>query len=500
MIKDYKRWIVLLLVSSMLFLIVVDVTVLYTALPRLTHDLNANTSEKLWIMNAYPLIVAGLLPAAGMLTDRIGHKTLFISGLPLFAIASLCAAFSPTATTLIASRGFLAVGAAMSMPATLSIVRQVFSDPQERAVAIGIWSAVASGGAALGPLIGGILLDNFWWGSVFLINVPIVLLVLPFAIWLIPSFAGHSKHKIDYLSSLLVLVGLISAIYALKEIGKPYTQWNEAAIAMVIAIIFLATFALRQRKQTYPMIDFRLFKNRFFSIGILMATLSMVIIVGIELLLSQHLQLVAGFSPLNAALVILPIPIGSVLASPLAGYFLARLGEVRLIITGFTITLMGNLWLIAVYQTTSSSVLIGSLFLIGFGLGIIFTTASTSIMLSVADKQAGMAASIEDVAYELGSVIGVTFMGSLMSTIYTLKLTLPASLSSVNDTVYDSLDEALIVAEKLPQSISSILITQANSAFEHAFLVVLIATAIITAISLIFLPYCLRNAVRKKLA
>ncbi|OAT51124.1 integral membrane protein [Proteus hauseri ATCC 700826] len=483
----------------MLFLIVVDVTVLYTALPRLTHDLNASASEKLWIMNAYPLIVAGLLPAAGMLTDRIGHKTLFISGLPLFAIASLCAAFSPTATALIASRGFLAIGAAMSMPATLSIVRQVFSNSQERAVAIGIWSAVASGGAALGPLIGGALLNNFWWGSVFLINVPIVLIVLPFAIWLIPQYAGHGKHKIDYLSSVLILIGLVSAIYALKELGKPYTQWSEAAIATLIAVVFLTIFTLRQRKQTHPMIDFCLFKNRFFSIGIAMAVLSMVIIVGIELLLSQRLQLVAGFTPLNAALVILPIPIGSVLASPLTGYFLARLGEVRLIIAGFTLTLVGNIWLIAVYQTTSPMVLIGSLFLIGFGLGMIFTTASTSIMLSVADRQAGMAASIEDVAYELGSVIGVTFMGSLMSTVYTLKLILPGSLN-VSDVVYDSLDEALIVSEKLPDTLSTLLITQANTAFEQAFLVVLIATAIITALSLIFLPYCLRNTIRKKVA
>lgn len=499
MLRDYKRWIILLLVSSMLFLIVVDVTVLYTALPRLTHDLNASASEKLWIMNAYPLIVAGLLPAAGMLTDRIGHKTLFISGLPLFAIASLCAAFSPTATALIASRGFLAIGAAMSMPATLSIVRQVFSNSQERAVAIGIWSAVASGGAALGPLIGGALLNNFWWGSVFLINVPIVLIVLPFAIWLIPQYAGHGKHKIDYLSSVLILIGLVSAIYALKELGKPYTQWSEAAIATLIAVVFLTIFTLRQRKQTHPMIDFCLFKNRFFSIGIAMAVLSMVIIVGIELLLSQRLQLVAGFTPLNAALVILPIPIGSVLASPLTGYFLARLGEVRLIIAGFTLTLAGNIWLIVVYQTTSPMVLIGSLFLIGFGLGMIFTTASTSIMLSVADRQAGMAASIEDVAYELGSVIGVTFMGSLMSTVYTLKLILPDSLN-VSDVVYDSLDEALIVSEKLPDALSTLLITQANTAFEQAFLVVLIATAIITTLSLIFLPYCLRNTIRKKVA
>ncbi|WP_193015942.1 MFS transporter [Proteus sp. FME41] len=492
MIKDYKRWIVLLLVSSMLFLIVVDVTVLYTALPRLTHDLNASASEKLWIMNAYPLIVAGLLPAAGMLTDRIGHKILFISGLPLFALASLCAAFSPTATTLIASRGFLAVGAAMSMPATLSIVRQVFSDSQERAIAIGIWSAVASGGAALGPLIGGMLLEHFWWGSVFLINVPIVLLVLPFSIWLIPKFSGHGDHKIDYLSSVLILVGLISAIYALKELGKPYTQWSEVALALVIAAIFLTIFTQRQRKQTHPMVDFGLFKNRFFSIGILMAILSMVIIVGIELLLSQRLQLVAGFTPLNAALVILPIPIGSVLASPLAGYFLTRLGEVRLIIAGFTLTLVGNLWLIAVYQTTSPVALIGSLFLIGFGLGLIFTTASTSIMLSVADKQAGMAASIEDVAYELGSVIGVTFMGSLMSTVYTLKLALPDSLA-INDAVYDSLDEALIVAEKLPNDVASLVVSQANLAFENAFFVVLVATAIITALSLFILPFILRN-------
>ncbi|EKQ6889251.1 MFS transporter, partial [Salmonella enterica] len=177
---------------------------------------------------------------------------------------------------------------------------------------------------ALGPLIGGLLLNHFWWGSVFLINVPIVLLVLPFSIWLIPHFSGQRQHKIDYLSSILILIGLVSAIYTLKEIGKAYTQWNEVIIATLIAIIFLTLFARRQRRQTHPMIDFSLFKKRYFSVGVAMSTLSMVIIVGIEFLLSQRLQLVAGFTPLNAALVILPIPIGSVLASPLAGFWLAR--------------------------------------------------------------------------------------------------------------------------------------------------------------------------------
>ena len=278
--------------------------------------------------------------------------------------------------------------------------------------------------------------------------------MLPFSIWLIPHFSGQRQHKIDYLSSILILIGLVSAIYTLKEIGKAYTQWNEVIIATLIAIIFLTLFARRQRRQTHPMIDFSLFKKRYFSVGVAMSTLSMVIIVGIEFLLSQRLQLVAGFTPLNAALVILPIPIGSVLASPLAGFWLARLGAVRLIIIGFALTLMGNLWLIAI--SNSPIMLMGSLFLIGFGLGIIFTTASTSIMLSVDDKQAGMAASIEDIAYELGSVIGVTFMGSLMSTLYTLKLTLPDMLN-VNSVVYDSLDEALIVAEKLPEAAATLL-------------------------------------------
>lgn len=499
MIRDNKRWIILLLVSSMLFLIVVDTTVLYTALPRLTYDLNASASEKLWIMNTYPLIVAGLLPTAGMLTDRIGHKALFVGGLPLFAIASLCAAFSPTPATLIASRGFLAIGAAMSLPATLSIIRQVFSDNQERSIAIGIWAAVASGGAALGPLIGGMLLNHFWWGSVFLINVPIILLVLPFAMWLIPTFAGHGKYKMDYFSAVYILVGLVATIYALKEIGKPYTQWNDAIIAVVVAFIFLTLFTLRQKKQPHPIVDFALFKNRFFSVGILMATLSMMILVGIELLLTQRLQLVSGFTPLNAALMILPIPVGAAIASPLAGSFLARFGEIRMIITGFGLTLIGNLALIAVYQSGSISLQLVSLLFIGVGLGVIITTASTSVMLSVEDKQAGMAASVEDVAYELGSVMGVTFMGSLMSTLYTLTLTIPSTLS-VGRSVYDSLDEALITAEKLPNSTATELVTQAYIAFDTAFVAVLIATSVITALSLIFLPYYLRHSKRVKLA
>ena len=173
----HNRWLVLAIVSSALFLIVIDMTVLYTALPRLTHDLAASASEKLWIINAYPLVVAGLLPGVGSLGDRLGHKRMFTAGLVVFGLASLAAAYAPSAEVLIAARVLLAVGAAMMMPATLSIIRLTFEDENERSFAIGIWAAVASGGAAFGPVVGGILLEYFWWGSVFLINVPVVLIV-----------------------------------------------------------------------------------------------------------------------------------------------------------------------------------------------------------------------------------------------------------------------------------------------------------------------------------
>src|SRR5690606_14302614 len=196
-----NRWLILAVISSALFLIVVDMTVLYTALPTLTHDLRASASEKLWIINAYGLVVAGLLLGMGTLGDRVGHKRLFVAGLVVFGIASLGAAFSPTPAFLIAARATLAVGAAMMMPATLSILRLVFTDDSERATAIGLWAAVASGGAAFGPVLGGMLLEHFWWGSVFLINVPVVLVALVLAVWLIPGHPGNARRAWDLIGS-----------------------------------------------------------------------------------------------------------------------------------------------------------------------------------------------------------------------------------------------------------------------------------------------------------
>src|SRR6516162_6185898 len=272
-VSEKRRWLILLVVSSALFLIVIDMTVLYTALPSLARDLGTSASEKLWIINAYALAVAGL-PGLGTLGDRLGHKRMFVSGLIVFGIASLIAAYSPSPATLIGARALLAVGAAMMMPATLSIIRLTFSDEQERGLAIGIWGAVASGGAAVGPLIGGVLLQHFWWGSVFLINVPVVVAALVAAAVFIPRREGSRDVAWDPVGSLQVLVGLVGLAYAIEELAREAPSLLEAAVAAVIGALALMVFVRRQRRSKAPMLDLKLFENRNFTLAVVVALVS----------------------------------------------------------------------------------------------------------------------------------------------------------------------------------------------------------------------------------
>ncbi|WP_337262356.1 MULTISPECIES: MFS transporter [unclassified Serratia (in: enterobacteria)] len=486
-----NRWLILVMISSALFLIITDMTVLYTALPRLTQALDATASQKLWIVNAYPLVVAGLLPGAGMLSDRLGHKNMFIAGLPVFALASLCAAFSPSAQWLIAARAFLAVGAAMMMPATLSIVRHVFTDERERALAIGIWAAVASGAAALGPVVGGALLAYFWWGAVFLINVPVVMLVLPLACYLIPQCGGDNKRPYDVLGSIQIMLGLVAAIYALKELSKPSLSLRDFALAVTLGLLFLTLFVRRQKHALHPMIDFSLFRNRMFASGVGVAIMSMIALVGVELVLSQRLQLVLGMSPLMAALFILPIPVASALAGPLAGMLMPRYGERSMLIGGFILTALGILGVVLWYQGNVVMQLI-CLFIIGFGLGGAITAASTAIMLNAPEEKAGMVASIEDVSWELGGVLGITLLGGLMTAVYSHSLALPDSLP-VGDLAYDSIDEALRLAGNMSADSASELIQLARSAFDRAFIAVLIAATLLVSLGAGVLKFALRQ-------
>ncbi len=489
--KNNNRWLVLAIVSSALFLIVIDMTVLYTALPRLTHDLAASASEKLWIINAYPLVVAGLLPGLGSLGDRLGHKYMFSAGLLVFGIASLAAAYAPNPEFLIAARVLLAVGAAMMMPATLSIIRLTFEDEHERSFAIGIWSAVAAGGAAFGPVVGGILLEYFWWGSVFLINVPVVAVALVMALIVLENRAGLNSRKWDLLGSVQVMIGLVGVTFALKELAKRDGSLLLFAIAIVIGLVALVIFYRRQQANGGLLIDFSLFSNRKFSSGVLAASVSSAALVGMELVFSQRLQLVSGYSPMEAGLLILPIPLSAFVAGPLVGVTLSKIGEDRVLWGGMVLTGLGGVLYLASFTLQPHIWLIG-LSIMGFGVGAAMTGASTAIMGNAPQEKAGTAASIEEVSYELGGATGVTIFGSLMTAIYTAFMLVPDGVA-VPDTVRDSLDEALLIAEDLPLEQAEKLRALGFAAFDQAFMWV-IATAALLIFATAFLIYRMNRA------
>lgn len=466
-LKPHKKWLVLILISTALFLVGIDMTVLYTALPSLTHDLNVSNIQKLWIINAYPLVMAGLLPGFGTLGDRIGHRKIFIGGLIVFGLTSFVMAFSPSANFLIAGRACLAVGAAMMSPATLALLRQTFLTDKERALAIGIWGSVASGAAAFGPLIGGALLTRFWWGSVFLINVPIVLLALVFSFILLDKTPRNADRTWDFINSVLIMIGIVGLIYALKEFMKADSDTIHATISLVIGILFTVLFVKRQNKSVSPMIDFGLFKNLQFSGGVAVIIVSMLGLLGVEFALTQHLQLVQDYAPLEAGAILIPFFVASFIAGPLMGVFLPRIGVMHSLWISVLVVAIGLVVLAYNHYGITMMQIVG-LMLIGVGIGASMAAASSAVMLNAPESKAGMAASIETVSYELGGALGIAIIGSVISFIYSESILLPQGIVDV-DLAKDSIDQALLLSESLDVDMAKGLIESAKGAFDEAF-------------------------------
>jgi DHA2 family multidrug resistance protein-like MFS transporter len=498
------RWLVLATVSAGLLMVSVDTTVLYTALPTLTNDLQADASQKLWIINAYPLVMAGLLLGAGTLGDRIGHKRMFLTGLALFAAASLLAAFAPSAPVLIAARAFLAVGAAAMLPATLSLIRVTFDDEHERDIAVGVWGTMAVLGAALGPIVGGLLLQHFWWGSVFLLNIPVVLVALAATVTLVPGGSGHRDRPWDLIASLQAMVALAGLVYAIQEAVKP----DPMPLAIVLALLAAAggfwMFVRRQRRQTYPLSDFSLFRNRSLLTGVIAAALAMAATAGIDLLLTQRLQLVLGLTPLHAGLIVTAFAAGSLPVGVLAGGLLHRTGVRPLIGGGLLVGALGVL--ITLLLTPGAAPLLGGgrspawvvpgLVLAGVGLGIAMVAASAAIINGAPPQRAGMASSIESVSYELGSLAGVTVLGTILTAAYTHTIHLPETAPAH---AAGSIDEARAVAGRLPAGQAHTLLDAAASAFDNGYTIALVIAVIaLTAGSAFTYRYLKRQPVMSR--
>src|SRR5262245_33433413 len=294
-----------------------DLTVLYLAVPSLTADLDPSSTELLWITDIYGFFLAGFLITMGTLGDRVGRRRLLLIGAATFGVVSVLAAFSTSVEMLIVTRALLGIAAATLAPSTLSLIRNMFLDPRQRTFAIGIWATSFSVGAALGPLLGGLLLEYFWWGSVFLLAVPVMLLLLALGPKLLPEFRDPAAGRLDLLSAGLSVVAVLAFIYGLKEIAAGGLG-GRAVVAILSGLIVGVVFVLRQKRLTNPLLDLHLFRSRTFSASLAANTLSLAIAFGIFLLIAQYLQLVLGYSPLEAGLWTVPSAGGFIAGSMLA--------------------------------------------------------------------------------------------------------------------------------------------------------------------------------------
>lgn len=473
-----QRWLVLVAVSAGLLLISIDMTVLYTALPTLAHDLQTTAAQKLWIINAYPLVMAGLLLGAGTLGDRVGHRRMYLIGLVLFGSASLLAAYAPVAEMLIAARAFLAVGAAAMMPATLSLIRVTFDDERERGIAIGVWGTIAMVGAALGPVVGGLLLEHFWWGSVFLVNVPIVLAALLLALLVAPRGTGAPGRPWDLVGSLQIMVALVGLVYAIKDVTSPAPSPLGTAAGMLAAAGGFWVFIRRQRSQRHPLIDFALLRNPLILIGVLAAGMATFVTAGAELALTQRLQLVLEMTPLQAGLVTASMAVGALPTGVSAGAVLHRTGTRPVIAVGLLVAAVAAL---GVLLASSAALLwtVAFLAVAGAGAGAAMTAASAAIVGNAPARRAGMASSVEEVSYEFGGLCGVAVLGSVINAVYARTFSAP---EGVPGQAADSMDRARLLAGRLPADQAEALLREAGNAFDNAYrITLLVAVAVLLA-------------------
>lgn len=414
------RWAFLLVISLGLFIVAADNSILYVALPTLRSELHTTHQQGLWIINAYPLVLAGLLLGTGTLGDKIGHRRMFEVGLVIFGLASTAAAFAPNVAILIAARGFLGAGAAVLMPSTLALIRQTFLEPRERNTAIGIWGSVATVGSAVGPLLGGFLLTHTWWGAVFLINIPIVIIALVSTYLLAPDNYPNPKRSWDFMSSLYAMITMVGLVLTIENLAHTPIDTTLVATGIVLFIIGMLLFIHRQRYLDVPLLTLDVFRSRLFSAGFLGAFLGMFVVSGMEILTTQRFQLSAGFTPLQAGLVTGIVAVAAFPGAILGGRYVDRLGFRTVISGGYVIASIAGIIAIIAIKEDLFLIFMIALALLGTGTGLAMSVTSTAIIGSAPARRTGMASAIESVSYEFGTMLSVAVLGSLMSLFYTL--------------------------------------------------------------------------------
>ncbi|MEV4113170.1 MFS transporter [Nonomuraea sp. NPDC049695] len=474
-----REWLGLAVLTLPVILLSNSITILFLAIPWITEGLRPTAAELLWIMDIYTFVLAGLVIPMGALGDRIGRRRVLLGGAVVFGLGSAAAAYATSPELLIAARVLLGIGAATLMPSTLALIRTLFQDPGQRKMAVGIWTAGSSGGVVLGPPLGGFLLEYFWWGSVFLINVPFMLLLLVAGPMLLPESRDPRKSRFDLLGVLLSLAALLPLIYGLKQLAlEEPSIWSFAAV--IAGVGFGVAFVQQQRRRADPMVDIGLFRRPVFATAVGGYALVMFALTGGTYLASPYLQQVLMLHPLPAALWQMPAGAGVIVAAVVAGYLAQRVRPGRIFAAGPLLMAVGLLIMSQVRVDSGLAVLVPGLILVGAGTGIVATVAVDIVLGSVPPERSARASALSETSLELGTALGIALMGLISTVVYsrTLLDTMPQGVPEAESAAASqTLSAALAIAADLPGAVGAQLAAAARAAFTLGMQVPLYVTA-----------------------
>jgi MFS transporter, DHA2 family, multidrug resistance protein len=490
-----REWIGLAVLGLACVVYAMDLTVLNLAVPQLSADLKPTSAQLLWILDIYGFLVAGSLITMGTLGDRIGRRRLLLIGAAAFAVASLIAAFSTSAEMLIAARALLGVAGATIAPSTLSLIRNMFHDPSQRTVAIGVWITSYSLGGAIGPLLGGAMLEFFWWGSVFLLGIPVMVLLLVLGPLLLPEFRDPDAGRIDLVSAALSILSVLAVIYGLKEAVQDGFGWLPALTILAGLVIGFA-FVRRQTKLADPLIDLGLFRAPGFSASLAVYTLGILVLFGAFLFIFQYLQIVEGLSPFEAGLWTLPGFVGFIIGSMLAPVIVRYVRPSVVMGAGLVLGAVSFALLAQVEVDSGLALIVTSTFVFSLGLGPLFTLTNDLIIGSAPPERAGAASGISETGAELGGALSIAILGSIGTAVYRTQMadSVPQGVpEEASTTARDTLGGAVAEAEQLPEPLAGELLGAAQEAFTQGLQAAAVTSAFVAAATAVVAVVLLRH-------
>jgi EmrB/QacA subfamily drug resistance transporter len=452
------------------FVISVDATIVNVALPTLSRELNADTAQLQWIVDAYTLVITGLLLSAGSLSDRYGRRGWLIAGLGVFAITSAVAAQTNSGESLIAARAAMGIGAAVIFPTTLALITNIFATPTQRAKAIGVWAAMTGIGVAVGPIGGGWLLEHFSWGAIFLVNVPVAAVAIIGAQLFVPTSRDPAVPPLDVGGFVLSAIGVTAFVYTIIE--GPNVGWSSARtlIGFAAAVVVLAAFTLWERRRSHPMLDLTVFANRRFSGGSLAVTVGFLTLFGFIFVIAQYFQFIKDYSAFETGVRLLPVAILIAVASVLGPRLVEKIGTTTVVASGLVIFAAGLVWASTVDAGTPYLQIGMQMVLLGGGLGLTTAPATEAIMGSLSADKAGVGSAVNDTTRELGGTLGVAIVGSVFASVYSGRLAADPALAALPAEARTVMGQSVAAAQRIVGQLPPGRLPDIRQAVEHAFL------------------------------